>query len=267
MPSLHQLLVLARVPNLPTVWSNVLLGWFLSGAGLECGWALAACLVGGTLVYAGGCTWNDAFDAAWDQRHKPDRLIPAGHLSRAVVWGIGAIELAAGLLLLILSAPSTWYWPVALVMAVTAYNARHKETPLSVIVMGSCRFFLILTAAAAGAGVAGRESFPGWAAAAAAVVWLYIIGLSLLARRENRPGGSWLRALRPTWSVGRWVGEMLAAIPLLDSLLLAMAGAGRAAGSDAQGASGAPPTLWLAAVLCLALWPLCRLLQRKYAAT
>ena len=85
---------------------------------------------------------------------------------------------------------------------------------------------------------------------AALVVWLYIISLSLLARRESRPGGGLLRALRPKWSVGRWVGEMLAAIPLVDALLLF--------------ALGGPHGI---ALLCLLLWTLCRLLQRKYAAT
>ena len=96
---------------------------------------------------------------------------------------------------------------------------------------------------------------------AAGVVWFYIIGLSLLARRESRPGGGLLRWLRPGWSVGRWVGEMLAAIPLVDAALLLEMGMGQA--GVVPGTGGA----WGMALICLLLWPLCRLLQRKYPAT
>ena len=85
---------LARASNLPTVWSNVLAGWLLSGQGwhAEVGWALA----GGALAYAGGCTLNDAFDVQWDRRHRPDRPIPAGLMTERAVWILGGVELAAG---------------------------------------------------------------------------------------------------------------------------------------------------------------------------
>jgi 4-hydroxybenzoate polyprenyltransferase len=239
----NHLLTLARVPNVPTVWSNVLMAWALSGGG--CLGRLAAALAGGTLLYAGGCTLNDAFDARWDRAHKPDRLIPSGVLTERAVWTLGGMEMGAGLLLFILAQPSAWYWPVGLALAILAYDYRHKESPWSVVMMGACRALLVLSGAAvAGAGLNGKVI------AAAGVVWLYIISLSLLARRESRPGGGLLRALRPKWSVGRWVGEMLAAIPLVDAALLFALG----------GRHGM-------ALVCLLLWPLCRLLQRKYAAT
>ena len=59
---LRTLLVLGRVSNLPTVWTNVAVGWFLSGGGwtAELGWLLA----GMSFVYIAGMTLNDAFDYA-----------------------------------------------------------------------------------------------------------------------------------------------------------------------------------------------------------
>lgn len=69
------LLELARISNLPTVWGNVLAAWLLSGGPPSV--LLVVVLAGASLVYAGGCTLNDAFDAAWDRRHRADRVIPS----------------------------------------------------------------------------------------------------------------------------------------------------------------------------------------------
>lgn len=260
----RQILTLARVPNLPTVWSNVLLAWTLAGGG--CGWGLLAALAGGTLLYAGGCTLNDAFDAAWDRQNKPDRLIASGEWSERGVWGLGLFEMVAGLALFILARPDAWAWPAGLAAAIVVYDFRHKQTPWSVVVMGACRALLVL----AGAAVTGA----GWdwrVLVAAGVLWIYIIALSLLARRESRPGGGFLKKLLPHWSVGRWVGEMLAAIPLLDSGLLLLLGLilhGQSAAIGGVGVGRLPVEMVTGtAAVCFALWPLCRLLQVKFKAT
>ncbi len=240
----QQILTLARVPNIPTVWTNVLTGWILAGG--QAGWGLGLSLLGGTLLYAGGCTLNDAFDARWDRAHKPDRLIPSLALTVRQVAVLGAVEMGLGVVFFIAAGPGTLILPLALAGCILAYDFRHKENPQSVLVMGACRALLIFSAAGA-AGDAVR-----WPVlAAATVMWLYIVGLSLLARRESQPGGGMLRSLRPEWPVGRWVGELLAAIALVDAAVLLTLGGGR---------------LWAVAV-CLLSWPLCRLLQRKYAAT
>jgi 4-hydroxybenzoate polyprenyltransferase len=254
---LHHILTLARVSNIPTVWSNVLMAWALTGG--QGGIGLGLALMGGTLLYAGGCTLNDACDARWDRAHKPDRLIPSGTMTERTVWALGLTEMGLGLACFIAAQPASWFWPAGLALGILAYDFRHKETPWSVVVMGACRALLILSAAA----VAG-DALNWKILTAAGIVWFYIIGLSLLARRESRPGGGLLRALRPQWSVGRWVGEMLAAIPAIDALLLVALGNSavcRACGG--MGTAGANGV----ALICLVLWPLCRLLQRKYAAT
>jgi len=49
---LHTLLILGRVSNLPTVWSNCLAGWWLSGGGNF--WKLALLLAGASALYTGG---------------------------------------------------------------------------------------------------------------------------------------------------------------------------------------------------------------------
>lgn len=173
---LHRLLTLARVSNLPTVWSNCLAAWLISGA--EPSWRLLWLLAGASLLYAAGCTLNDAFDAKWDAQHRPERLIPSGSLSRRAVWGLGLTELAAGLALTYAGGVSVWWPPLALAGAILLYDAWHKQSPLSVVVMGACRWLLYLTAAACAGGELRTVMLFG------AVLWVYIIVLSLVARRE-----------------------------------------------------------------------------------
>ena len=59
------LLLLGRVSNLPTVWSNCLAGWLLGGGGEW--WRLGLLSCGATSMYVGGMFLNDAFDAAFDK--------------------------------------------------------------------------------------------------------------------------------------------------------------------------------------------------------
>ena len=84
---LRALLVLGRVSNLPTVWSNCLAGWLLGGGGE---WNRFAELCGGaTLLYVGGMYLNDAFDAEFDAEYRRERPIPSGVISRGSVWRLG----------------------------------------------------------------------------------------------------------------------------------------------------------------------------------
>jgi 4-hydroxybenzoate polyprenyltransferase len=103
---LRHLLTLARVSNLPTVWSNVLAAWLIAGGAAS--WHLLPLLLGASLLYSGGCTLNDAFDARWDATYRPERLIPSGALSRRAVWHMGSIEMALGLACIFLSGLLPW---------------------------------------------------------------------------------------------------------------------------------------------------------------
>ena len=84
---LRTLLVLGRVSNLPTVWSNCLAGWLISGPG-SIGALLLLC-GGATALYIGGMYLNDAFDADFDRQFRRERPIPSGAISVTAVWRIG----------------------------------------------------------------------------------------------------------------------------------------------------------------------------------
>src|SRR6266478_3370591 len=81
---LRALLVLGRVSNLPTVWSNCLAGWLLAGG--ENRGSLPFLMAGATCLYIAGMFLNDAFDADFDRQHRKERPIPSGALPARTVW-------------------------------------------------------------------------------------------------------------------------------------------------------------------------------------
>jgi len=183
------LLVLGRASNLPTVWSNCLAGWLLSGGGPVS--ALLLLCFGATCLYTGGMYLNDAFDAEFDKQHRPERPIPSGAITRGEVWGFGVGWLVLGTVLLALFGLATLILTLLLVASILVYDAIHKAMALSPVLMALCRFFLFLAAA-----TTGEEGMPGLAIWTAMALALYIVGLSYVAKSESTRG-----ALRywPCW--------------------------------------------------------------------
>jgi 4-hydroxybenzoate polyprenyltransferase len=177
-------LSLGRVSNLPTVWTNMLVGLVLAGAGLAhpAIWPLFLAL---TLFYIGGMYLNDFFDAVIDARERPDRPIPAGRAKRSTVGAAGFGMLAAGIALMALvTARGGSPWPVlaavALAGCIVLYDAHHKNNPLSPFVMGLCRILVYLCA-----GVSVVAPPPVALLVAASALLCYLIGLTYVAKQEN----------------------------------------------------------------------------------
>jgi hypothetical protein len=178
---LRGLLVMGRVSNLPTVWSNCLAGWLLGGGG---DWNLFAVLgAGATSLYLGGMFLNDAFDVEFDREHRRERPIPAGIISEWKAWCLSFMLLASGLVMLLLLGMFAFKVTLALFITIVAYNAFHKQFALSPILMAMCRVFLVILGAAAAQ--RGPDGMALWSALALGV---YVAGLSFLAREESRPG-------------------------------------------------------------------------------
>jgi 4-hydroxybenzoate polyprenyltransferase len=181
MPSLRTLLVLGRVSNLPTVWSNCLAGWLLGGGGNAR--HLFPLLLGATLLYLGGMFLNDAFDERFDTQHRRERPIPSGAISAQSVWQMGLASLVAGLACLFLIGTTAGMLGLMLAGCIIIYDAVHKVITLSPILMAGCRFLLYVIASSAGA-----DGVTGWAVWCGLALAAYIIGLSFLARNESTGG-------------------------------------------------------------------------------
>lgn len=200
-PRVSPWLLLGRVSNLPTVWSNTLVGIALASttqaqSGVANGpptnvevLCLALAL---SLLYVGGMYLNDAFDRDFDREHRPERPIPSGVVSARAVFAVGFGMLATGIALsgaigfMRTGTPAAGISATALAIVIVIYNLHHKGNPLSPVLMGLCRVLVYVTAALA--------IFPAYSpmlASASLALLGYLIGLTFIAKHET--GGSIVR--------------------------------------------------------------------------
>src|SRR5437016_1602514 len=171
---LRTLLVLGRISNLPTVWSNCLAAWLLAGGG---GWGRFVVLcAGSSLLYTAGMFLNDAFDAEFDRRYRVERPIPSGQINARAVWGMASALILVGWLVLLALGTKTAIFGAILVACIVVYDAIHKRTALAPLLMAACRFLLYLVAASTAQRGANEPAL--WRAGALAA---YITGISYLA--------------------------------------------------------------------------------------
>ncbi len=180
-PALRTLLVLGRVSNLPTVWSNCLAGWWLSGGGNL--WKLPFLLLGMSMLYIGGMFLNDAFDADFDQQRRAARPIPSGKIPLRTVWRFGWAWMALGIVCLLFLGKVAAALAVILAGCILIYNLVHKFITASPWLMGLCRFWVYVIA-----GTAGVDGLNGWPIACGAMLAFYVVGLSYVAKRESFRG-------------------------------------------------------------------------------
>ncbi|HEY5232496.1 MAG TPA: UbiA family prenyltransferase [Verrucomicrobiae bacterium] len=210
MPTrLRTLLVLGRVSNLPTVWSNCLAGWWLAGGGNF--WKLPLLLVGVSALYTGGMFLNDAFDADFDRQRRTGRPVPSGKIPVGAVWRWGWAWLALGILCLIIPGKATGVLGLVLAVCIVIYDAMHKVFTASPWLMGLCRFWVYVIA-----GTAGAEGLNGWPIWCGAALALYVVGLSCVARRES------FRGPVPFWPL------LLLTAPIFLAMLMDAGGARKA---------------------------------------
>jgi 4-hydroxybenzoate polyprenyltransferase len=203
-PRWRSLLLLSRVSNLPTVWSNVLAGtvagWAGAGGGALDGTALAPVLLSASAFYTGGMFLNDAFDARFDRTARPERPIPRGEVGLREAFAIGGALLGVGVLLLA-PHPRAVVLGLVLAAAIVFYDYRHKGRPFAPLVMGACRGLVYLIAAAASGAIAGA------AAAGALAMVVYVAGLTVVAKRAGA-NARWL------------VPALIAGISILDAIFI-----------------------------------------------
>lgn len=223
-------LELMRLSNLPTVWSNVLMGVVVGGWATRLDWLLSLegerrpplfelsaqlavawpFLLAASFFYLGGMALNDALDAQRDAVDDPRRPIPSGRITRREALVIAVILLAGGL-------AATWVWTgrpsqiaaLALVGAIVAYNLLHHTMPASRLLMGVCRGLLVVYSAS---WVGATRWAPWWGVVlgVAVLVTFYTWSISAVAARESQHGDT-RRKL---------VMRMIAGMPLLDAAIL-----------------------------------------------
>ncbi|MCW5623476.1 MAG: UbiA family prenyltransferase [Burkholderiales bacterium] len=228
---------LGRISNLPTVWTNVVVGVVLAG-GAVLDVRVAVLVVALSLFYVGGMFLNDAFDREFDGQHRKDRPIPSGQVTATEVFAFGFGMLAIGFAAVTaigIASPADAGWQaavaaLALGAAIVLYNGWHKQNPLSPLVMGLCRVLVYVAATVAIAGVVAPDL-----CVAAVALLCYLIGLTYIAKQEHLD------------RIGRLWPLAFLAVPVIYGAVLA---------SDQPFA--AVPLVLLTAVIVFCLWLLRR---------
>lgn len=202
-------LLLSRVSNLPTVWSNVLAGWVAANGQVgDAGPLVVALSIAVSLMYTGGMFLNDAFDAAHDAEHRPDRPVPAGDVSRPEALTFGVLLLAVGALLVaVVAGRRPFTWAAVLAAAIVFYDYHHKGFRLGPVVMGACRGLVYCIAGSMVAPLSAAVVVP------ALVLTAYTASLTLVAKQVGP------RAVTV-------VPLMIAGISLVDAVVILGAGGG-----------------------------------------
>jgi hypothetical protein len=239
MTRLRAWLESSRGANLPTVWSNLLVGWLLAaafganfdGASLS---RLGLVLLGGSLLYTAGMFLNDAADVGWDQARRPERPIPSGRLAPGAVRAAGTTCLLLGL--------GLWAWldlaalgaaGLALAALILAYTRWHKSHPTpSAWLMGSCRSVLPVAGFLLNPPPVHEPLALSLLVAHASSLLLYTVGISALARHETT-------GVEPT-GLAR-LAPPLAALPVPAALVI-------------QGHPALLPVIWACGLVLLIGW-------------
>jgi 4-hydroxybenzoate polyprenyltransferase len=208
-------LSLTRVANLPTVWSNLLVGLAcgLIGALLsdrsgavphDVGALFLFLTVGqwpmflaGSLFYLGGMVLNDVADRRFDLVHRPDRPLASGRVSLPAARVAVVVCLLGGLLIVSGYGSDAVTVAILLIGAIAAYNLSHKHFAVGVVFMGLCRALLYPLGAAV---FLTTEPDVVWLISLpfAVIVGLYVMAVTFVARAEHarRPGRRrWLSLL------------------------------------------------------------------------
>lgn len=197
-------LVLSRLSNLPTIWTNVLAGSVAAGAALDSrvAWAVLAA----SLLYTGGMVLNDLWDMDHDGVHRPTRPLVSGQVSPKAAAVVMLVLMFGGMALAKFVDPAAQVWVIGLVAAIVYYDIRHKRDPLAPVVMGLCRGLVYAVAAAMATG-----DVPHGVLIAGAVMAAYVAAFTYAAR--------YIPAFRP------WVSWAIAGISAVDAAVLVAVGA------------------------------------------
>jgi 4-hydroxybenzoate polyprenyltransferase len=186
MNRLLPFLQLVRLPNVFTAFADILLAALAVHASGRQWITVAFLLLASGCLYCGGMVWNDFFDLEQDRRERPSRPLPSGRVSRTTAAGLGAALLGCGWLAALTAGSSmadhSWapvWLATLLVIAILAYDAWLKRTWSGPLAMGTCRFLNVLLGL-----TAGGAADSAWGLHLAAVVGIYIVGVTWFARTE-----------------------------------------------------------------------------------
>lgn len=180
----RQYLLLIRVPNLFTVPSNILAGYFatisIANADVD---QLLSLIISSVLLYVSGIVLNDYFDINVDRKERPSRPLASGRITKRSALLLAVISIVAGNILALSVSWTSFIISGSLTLVIFAYNYRLKRNAISnPLAMGLTRFLNVVLGGSPALGLVLTNDlilfFVGYC------LFLYIAAISLLSRKE-----------------------------------------------------------------------------------
>jgi heme O synthase-like polyprenyltransferase len=185
---LGQYLLLIRVPNLFTVPSNILSGYFattlLGEANIP---QLLLLIFSSIFLYAAGTILNDYFDINVDRKERPNRPLASGQITKRNALLIATSSIVAGNILSWSVSWNSFIISFCLTIVIFIYNYWLKRNRAgNPLTMGSARFLNVLLGGSSALGLVTKMDltlvFVGYC------LFLYTVSISLLSLKEVSTG-------------------------------------------------------------------------------
>jgi 4-hydroxybenzoate polyprenyltransferase len=180
---------LVRLPAVFTAMADIALGCAVTirlGSGVATALDFCFLLMASSCIYLAGMILNDVADVEQDRHSRQFRPIPSGRIARRTALILGLALLAAGLASsALVRAQDYLAFEIAatLCLAVVFYNSLLTRPWQRLLLMPTCRFLNVLLGLSAADPLLVPWSLRLYLAA---VVALYILGVTLFARNEDR---------------------------------------------------------------------------------
>jgi 4-hydroxybenzoate polyprenyltransferase len=185
---LGQYLLLIRAPNLFTVPSNILSGYFatslLGDANIT---QLLLLIFSSIFLYVAGIILNDYFDINVDRKERPNRPLASGQITKRSALLIATSSIVAGNVLSWSVSWNSFIISFCLTIVIFIYNYWLKRSRAgNPLTMGSARFLNVLLGGSSALGLVTKMDltlvFVGYC------LFLYTAGISLLSMKEVSKG-------------------------------------------------------------------------------
>ncbi len=213
---------LVRLPNSFTLISDTTAASLIIGSYLMPVPAFVLTLLASFCAYWAGMILNDVVDIEEDRIARPTRPLPAGRISPVVAGHVANGMLLIGPLLILIATTvysSQKLWMGAafasaclLSLSVRSYNSALKHTFIGPVLMGLCRSLNILMAGCCMLAVGESKLEPIALVWYAAAIGVYIMGVTVYAKREETDSQVGMLTLGLCFEVAGLV--LLAAFPI-----------------------------------------------------
>ena len=184
---LRQYLLLVRAPNLFTVPSNILTGYFaMTPVGLTDTGALLLLVVSSIFLYMSGIILNDYFDIEVDRRERPNRPLASGRIEKRIALVIAVISIIIANIVALVVGFTTLAVSASLTCAIIAYNYRLKRNAIgNPFTMGLARFLNVVLGGSPALGlvITVHQDY-ALLVFIGCCLFLYTAAISILSRKE-----------------------------------------------------------------------------------